>query len=226
MQAIVYCCWFNNLNLQIRVSCHNRPPTEWNSKHTRDHSGSITYSFKCGLRGFHVYKEVWSPIVGEQLKFKCCHERNNCYDRYAIAATKRLRGRLADSCPEKFPEQHAFSTFSYSACAKVIDKNHRRSPLVQGGLEIPVQVTTEMDLERNKAILEKYKQIVVSNYKEPGMDGNFDDCTKEVLKELEDDDSDADEEVQSNTDCEILLLNCFLHLFFFITVFFTHYTFT
>ena len=26
--------------------------------------------------------------------------------------------------------------------------------------------------ERNKAILEKYKQIVVSNYKEPGMDGS------------------------------------------------------
>ena len=50
------------------------------------------------------------------------------------------------------------------------------SPIVKGGLEIPVQVTAEMDLtERNKAILEKYKQIVVSNYKEPGTDGNFDD---------------------------------------------------
>ena len=75
---------------------------------------------------------------------------------------------------------------------------------MQGGLEIPVQVKAEMDLTaRNKAILEKYKQIVVSNYKEPGMDGNFDDCTKQVLKELEDDDSDTDEEVQSNTDSEI-----------------------
>ena len=63
--------------------------------------------------------------------------------------------------------------------------NHRRSPLVQGGSEIPVQVTAEMDLtERNKAILEK--QIVVSNYKEPGIDGHFDDCTKEVLKGLDD----------------------------------------
>lgn len=86
----------------------------------------------------------------------------------------------------------------------VIDKNHRRSPLVQGGLEIPVQVTAEMDLtERNKAILEKYKQIVVSDYKEPGIDGHFDDRTKEVLKGLEDDGSDTDEEVQSNTDSEI-----------------------
>ena len=44
-------------------------------------------------------------------------------------------------------------------CAKVIDKNHKRSLLVQGGFEIPVQVTVEMDLTgRNKAILEKYRQ--------------------------------------------------------------------
>ena len=58
---------------------------------------------------------------------------------------------------------------------------------MQGALEIPVQVTAEMDLtERNKAILEKYKQIVVSDYKEPGIDGHFDDRTKEVLKGLED----------------------------------------
>ena len=75
---------------------------------------------------------------------------------------------------------------------------------MQGGLEIPVQVTAEMDFtERNKAILEEYRQTVVSNYKEPRMDGNFDDCTKEVLKELEGDDSDTDEQVQSNTDSEI-----------------------
>ena len=75
---------------------------------------------------------------------------------------------------------------------------------MQGRLEFPVQVIAEMDLtERNKAILEKYKQIVLSNYKEPGIDGHFDYCTKEVLKGLEDDDSDTDEEVQSNTDSEI-----------------------
>ena len=53
-----------------------------------------------------------------------------------------------------------------------------------------------MDLtERNKAILEKYKQIVVSNFKEPRNYGHFNDCTKEVLKGPKDHDSDTDEEV-------------------------------
>ena len=30
---------------------------------------------------------------------------------------------------------------------KVTDENYRRSPLIQGGLEIPVEVTCEMDQE-------------------------------------------------------------------------------
>lgn len=32
--------------------------------------------------------------------------------------------------------------------AKVVDTHHRRSLLIQGELEIPVEVTVEMDLER------------------------------------------------------------------------------
>ena len=86
--------------------------------------------------------------------------------------------------------------------AEVMDKNHRRSPLVQGGLEIPVEVIVEMDATtRNRAILEKYKQIVIANYKEPGQDGKFDDCTKEVLKELmQDEDSDPEEAVEESVE--------------------------
>ena len=52
-----------------------------------------------------------------------------------------------------------------------IDKKHRRSPLVEEGLEIPIKVIIEMDgMTRNK-----YKQLVVTC-----QDGMFDDCTKDV----------------------------------------------
>ena len=37
---------------------------------------------------------------------------------------------------------------------------------------------------RNKAIINKYKQLNVANYKEPGQDGMFDNCIKDVLQEL------------------------------------------
>lgn len=45
---------------------------------------TVTYSFLCGILGFHVYKEVWKPILRERLNLS--HERKNLHDRYAIAA--------------------------------------------------------------------------------------------------------------------------------------------
>ena len=60
------------------------------------------------------------------------------------------------TCPKKFPEQRGV------VCAEVVDKNNKRSPLMQGGLEA-IQALAEMDLaEMNKAILAKCRQIVVS----------------------------------------------------------------
>ena len=64
---------------------------------------SVTYSFLCGVRGFQVYKEVWKPILRECLNFS--HGRKNLHDRYAIAAYKRLPGRLADSINGHLPRK-------------------------------------------------------------------------------------------------------------------------
>ena len=84
----------------------------------------------------------------------------------------------------------------------VTDENYRRSPLIQGGLEIPVKVICEMnDAPRNRAIMERYKTLVTRHYIEPGQDGQFDDFTKDVSEELcEDDYSDAEEELEANLD--------------------------
>ena len=40
----------------------------------------------------------------------------------------------------------------------------------------------------NRVIMERYKTLVSTHYKEPGQDGQFEDCTKEVLEELCEDD--------------------------------------
>ena len=61
----------------------------------------------------------------------------------------------------------------------------------------------ELDTPRNRAIMERYKTLVTTHYKEPGQDGQFDDCTKNVLEELcEDDYSDAEEELKANLDTD------------------------
>ena len=87
---------------------------------------------------------------------------------------------------------------------KGTDENYHRSPLIEGGLEIPVEVICEMDdTPRNRAIMERYQTLVTTHYKEPGQDGQVDDCTKDVLEELcEDDHSDAEEELEANLDTD------------------------
>ena len=87
---------------------------------------------------------------------------------------------------------------------KVTDENYCRSPLIQRGLEIPVEVICEMDdTPRNRAIMERYKTLVTKHYNEPGQDGQFDDGTKDVLQELcEDDYSDGGEELEANLDTD------------------------
>ena len=81
--------------------------------------------------------------------------------RYAIAANKRLRGRLADSIIGHLPREISRATRFFllrggMVHLKVTHENYRRSPLIQGGLEIPVEVICEMDdTPRNRAVMER-----------------------------------------------------------------------
>ena len=68
---------------------------------------------------------------------------------------------------------------------KVLDAHHRRSPLIQGGIEIPVEVTVEMAAtEENRLALAKYKAMTAERYKEP-VDGKYEDATAGLGSELE-----------------------------------------
>ena len=104
---------------------------------------------------------------------KCCYERNNYNDRYAIAATKRLRGRLADSAVGHLPGEISRATRFFLLrgvifCGKVIGENHRGSPLVQGGLEIPLQGTAEMDPKGTRRYLKTVNRLSFQIIKNPG----------------------------------------------------------
>ena len=85
-----------------------------------------------------------------------------------------------------------------------LQKFYFNQQLKQNQYAVPVEVICEMDdTPRNRAIMERYKTLVTTHYKEPGQDGQFDDCTKDVLEELcEDDYSDAEEELEANLDTD------------------------
>ena len=51
---------------------------------------------------------------------------------------------------------------------------------------------------RNREIIDKYKQLVLTSYKEPDKNGLFDDCTKDILKELQQEEEISDSEEESS----------------------------
>ena len=68
---------------------------------------------------------------------------------------KDFSGSLAESVVGSLPcEVSRFTYFHIMhgarALCKVMDVHYRRSPLIQGGLEIPVEVTVEMDISEKK----------------------------------------------------------------------------
>ena len=147
----------------------------------------ITVTFLCGLRGYHVYMTSWTPTLGDRMP--AIHESGNTHDLYAIAARKRLPGTLMESTVGHLPKEISRITryiMLYGALfsVKVVDTHRRRSPLVQGGLEIPVEVTVTMTYsEKNKVAMEKYEELVGKYYQEP-VNGKFQDTTASILKEV------------------------------------------
>ena len=82
---------------------------------------------------------------------------------------------------------------------KGADVNHCRSPLTQGGLELPVEVTVTMEnTEKNNVATTKYRDLVTCSYKE-AVDGRFEDVTDTILKQLNDSESSS----ASGSDSEI-----------------------
>ena len=52
-------------------------------------SGSFFVTISCVIRGYHVYKEVWSPNIGEN--FVYFDEEENVPDRKAVVSAHFTR---------------------------------------------------------------------------------------------------------------------------------------
>ena len=164
-------------------------------------SSTIRFTFLCGIRGYHEYKLQWAPVLDEVLKVQ--QQPANPHDCYAIAVKKRLPGALYDSVVGHLPKE--ISRYTYfiinqggRVTCKVKNTHYRRSPLVQGGLEIPAEVTVEMDTsEENSSALREYEKLVGEYYEEP-VDGQHSDATAAILESLKC--SSESEDTSTSTD--------------------------
>ena len=123
-----------------------------------DSSLVLNFALPCGLHSFHVYKELWNHRLNEKLD--TIHEENKPHDCYAVAAIRKPVSRLTPVIVgHLLREISRFTRFIILHGATV---KYRRSPLIQGGLEIPVEVEVQMENpSENQQVLSKYKTLKV-----------------------------------------------------------------
>ena len=86
------------------------------------------------IRGYHIYKEIWTPSIGEVLL--CAREPTNIVDRYAVSVQKdetivgHLPKRISRVCSLFFLRGGSLS-------CQVTGKKRYSRDLVQRGLEVP-----------------------------------------------------------------------------------------
>lgn len=178
----------------------------------REHTSKMVDSseslcFTTALRGFHVYSTTvgWKPYIHQNISFK--REHNNCHDKFAVAGLALLPGKLSRDIVGHVPrELSRYVLFAMEKGAeftgKVISDKRKRSPLLQGGLEIPISITVKWTTKKeNMAILKAKVDEVAYN-----IDIEYVDDSKSILSQIledtesvvssDDDLSDEDEDKQ------------------------------
>ena len=94
-----------------------------------------SFETKSCIQGFHIYKDIWSPLIGEQLK--CTRETDNPLDRYTVNITP-VSTETVGHVPQCISA--ICSTFLRRGgeirCTVTGSRRYSRD-LPQGGLEIP-----------------------------------------------------------------------------------------
>ena len=95
-------------------------------------SSSKGFVFTAAIRGFHVYRDVWSPEENEELIG--LHEERNAFDMFAIKTCRMgdrtTVGHLLREISR--PTKHFFHRRA-KVTAKLLSTNYRKSQLFQGG---------------------------------------------------------------------------------------------
>ena len=106
------------------------------------------------VRGFHVYKSIWTPFIGETLS--CSRETTNLHDPFAVKVLKtdeivgHLPKRISSTC-SNFIRKGGIITYTVNG-----ERRFSRD-LTQGGLEIPCLLTFEVN---DESLISKIKKML------------------------------------------------------------------
>lgn len=124
------------------------------------------HTFTAAVRGFHYYRRFWKPKENEKLD--CMHEPGNVFDRFAIK-TMDERGETVGHLPKEISRvTKYFLDRGFSMYCKLTSRHYRRSPLVQGGLEIKCEVViNSCSTVLQSRLTARYMELVQNIYTEP-----------------------------------------------------------
>ena len=102
----------------------------------------IVHSCTAAVRCYHYCKQFWKSAENEILH--CYHEKYNLYDKFAIK-TVHKNSKTVGHLPQEISRVTKFVlNRGTSIHVKLPSRHYRRSPLVQGGMEISCTVFFSM----------------------------------------------------------------------------------
>ena len=99
----------------------------------------------------------------------CFHEEGNTLDRFAIKVCEKDKNETVGHPQMEISRVNKFLLDrGANVSTKLTSTHYRRSPPVQGGIEIPCVVTVSRPgTAINQLLMERYKQLVETLYTEP-----------------------------------------------------------
>ena len=132
-----------------------------------------TFEFTAAVRGYHYYRRYWLPQPTQKLN--CFHEINNPFDQFAIKICEVGNEIAVGHLPKEISRATKFFMDRGASLTVTLTSEHyRRSPLVQGGLEIPCKVAATIPGTcLNLLLMERYQQLIEESYTEPQNEERF-----------------------------------------------------
>ena len=89
------------------------------------------------VRGHHIYKDIWTPVLGEILV--CTQEQTNVHDVYAVAVKKDTN--IVGHVPRSISYLcYLFLERGGALECEIIGRRRYSADLPQGGLEVPCKL--------------------------------------------------------------------------------------
>jgi len=106
-----------------------------------------TFQKESCVRGYHIYRELWDAVVGEELE--CQRERGNATDMYAAAVFKD--SIIVGHLPRKISRICTlFIRRGGAIHCRVTGRRKYSTDLPQGGVEIPCLLLSEGEAKEIK----------------------------------------------------------------------------